>query len=103
MLSLVYFEVSLNVYPTDIVSFLVLFRTNSSIHEGKDEPTVLSVCSVFSSHFPNVSVQLILKLLSTRKEDNPSWRALFIRLSSDRSCFSVKTYLHLHPLRSTGI
>lgn len=56
-------------------------------------------CSACYGFIHNVvSVQLIFELLSTRK-DNPSWRALFIRLSS---YFSIKTYLHPpHPLCST--
>lgn len=79
------------------------YRTTISSANLSIQSTSLrwSACCVFIPIPSVVSVQLIFELLSTRK-DNPSWRALFIRLSSDCSYFSIKTYLHPpHPLCST--
>lgn len=77
------------------------FECKLKYPRGESTSLRWSACCVFIPIPSVVSVQLIFELLSTRK-DNPSWRALFIRLSSDCSYFSIKTHLHPpHPLCST--
>lgn len=99
ILSLVCFVLSLPCVCS--IKYYYYFECKLKYPRGESTSLRCSACYGFIPIPSVVSVQLIFELLSTRK-DNPSWRALFIRLSSDCSYFSIKTYLHPpHPLCST--